>query len=459
MVFKVDMQGIEIEVNEVNKTTGIEKGHYNDPHGLNEVVGSGNLWHPDDGKSEFSSKPFHTLGEMEEHLIKYVGPALEHMSKEVIPITMGCTPFFSDFASAHVHTSVKGMSNSTWVMLRQKLCSFQPFIALLSQNSPIVNALRAADVRLFLSNWAILTDYDSVNEAHWMAIAYGQNGATIEVRLPSSGPMHQALAVANFIRVALEEDIDPLPVPNINYNFDNVIKYGSSSLTKIALPKASLRIDGIARKSVLLKTTDLFKIFYEDNKPLFEEGLKTMSNQCAEEVRKFYNFIAEGHTLSDSIYDIVADMFQTNRDNEIAPWLSKLMTASYSNKSIWSELPTKPKPFMPVLEKYYSVEEVIKSLDVAKANTIADRIRGIQKDELEIFLNKDGLIYNSNFRTLMYDISTRGVITQKNYSGISKKLLDNMVEHNILTKISEEKYSAGENFAFIASIARDGGFV
>jgi hypothetical protein len=453
MVYKIWKQGIEIEVQQISKETPNKFAEYNKRNELNEIHQG---FHLDDSKTEFSSDAKETMGEMEKHLSNCMAPALEKMYNSVIPLTIGCPPFFTDYASGHVHTSVKDMENTTWVELRQKLYSAQPLIALLSQNSPLVNNLRAADVRLLLSNWSVFTDYDSVNEAHWLAVAYGRNGGTIEVRIPSSGPMFQLLAVATFIRVVLEDDSEMISVPNVGMNWQRVISYGSASLSKIAVP-SSLRYDGFKTKALTVKTTDLWKIFYEDNKDKFDAILDTMSPAGAVNVRKFYEFVANGHTLSDAFYDVITNLMSQDREMEIAKALYEINLASYKNENIWNMIPNNPRTFMPIIENYCELSDLVALCDKIKTVPFDDRLKSAQKDMLEVFFAQEGLLNNRSIRGLMYEISAHNKV-QARLCGVSQALIRNLVKNKVLKKEGVDLVE-DENFALLAGIAKEGGLL
>jgi len=233
--FRTDKQGIEIEIQLLDGQAPTSKVDGFDIDGIMNRVNK--HYHSDDGKVEYSSDPYKTLAEIEADLAFYINEGIDALNKHNVDgLTIGCQPFYKDFASGHVHTSIENMNESSWVELRQRLFSAQPIIALISQNSPALYGLRAADVRLVLSSWSAFTDFDSINQAHYQSLAYGENGNTLETRVGSSGPLFQIIGLAALIRVIIAGNDVPIPVIHTKDNWSNVINYGSSSLCKVDEP-------------------------------------------------------------------------------------------------------------------------------------------------------------------------------------------------------------------------------
>ena len=343
--FSISKQGIEVELQTLDKYRPIEKTNTDSPPITN--------FHPDDGKVEYSSKPYDSLGDLADALSKDINSAMNYMHEHrVIALPIGCQPYYKDFASGHIHTSVTDMSKDKWLELRQKLFSSQPLIALLSQNSPMLFSLRAADVRLLLSTWSAFTDYDSTSTSHYQSLAYGQNGSTLEIRIPSSGPLYQLIAVAALIRVILKNDDAPMPVLPTKENWSNVISYGSSSLCTIGIP-TGITYDGIKNKSITVKTVDLFKVFYEENLDCFKSELSTVKPVIRKQVEKFYDMVSNGITLSDVVFSIV----KSNEPNQAITGLYDIFYNSYNDNDVFNLLP-KAESYMPIISKYYTITEL-----------------------------------------------------------------------------------------------------
>ena len=404
---------------------------------------------------ELSSKSYADLGELAVHMQKVAGEGLKILNKQYHAITIGCTPFFFDFASAHIHSSVKGMSENTWIALRQKLYSAQPLIDLLSQNSPVVGAVRAADVRLLLSNWSTFTDLDSTEMSHWFAIAYGLRGQTIEVRIPSSAPLFQVMGVAAMLRVVIEDDAMPIAIPQAKKNWNRVINYGSSSLSEISIPSI-LRYDGFKYKKLVVKTTDLWKQFYINYAEKFDKVLSTLPANLRKDVKEFYNFISEGHTLSDSYYEIINDYTIRDMEDKIAEKLADISVKSYNGGGAFDILPRNPKPFMPLVEKYFSIEEVQKLADKIATANFAERYNAFDTDALNLLLNAEfSPITNGTILNVIQTINDgEAVETNMLYAPQQRALLRSKVlgvERNFFTK--------GENFGVALAICKEAGLI
>jgi len=129
----------------------------------------------DDHKPEFPSKPYSNLDELTKHITDVITRAQHECEiNNWYYAFIGCEPFANSFASAHVHCSIDGEATQENVYnLRKKLYSVQPFIVLLSQNSPISNGtLRSVkSTRLAYSTWSDLTHYDSTDASHYLSLA------------------------------------------------------------------------------------------------------------------------------------------------------------------------------------------------------------------------------------------------------------------------------------------------
>jgi len=128
----------------------------------------------DDHKPEFPSKPYTNLDELTKHITDVIGRALhECEKKEWLYTLIGCEPWASSFASAHIHSSIEGKATQDNVYaLRKKMYSIQPFIVLLSQNSPIsCGTLRSVkSTRLAYSTWSDLTHYETTDVSHYSSL-------------------------------------------------------------------------------------------------------------------------------------------------------------------------------------------------------------------------------------------------------------------------------------------------
>lgn len=451
-VFETDMQGIEIEFQQISKSN---------PKARHEDVFGGRLghihsgYHQDDGKVELSSSAHKSLGELEEELKAAVSAGLSEMYKSYYPVTIGCPPFFSDYASGHIHTSVKNMNSSTWVLLRQKLFSSQPLINLLSQNSPIVNGVFAADVRMVLSSWSSFTDYDSANAGHWLSIAYGRRGATIENRIPSSGPLFQILAVAALLRVIIEDDCIPMPMAETERNWHRTIKYGSSAIWEVSVPKNVLRFDGCKYEPLTARATDVWKYFYEANEEKFDKTLSSLSANMRNQIKDFYRFVAEGHTLSDAYFDLMCEMMP-KRDNKIAETLYKISALSYSDGNVFDILSRNPRNFTPVIEKFYSIDEVIDIVNKPAINDMANKLRTVSNDLINSFFSDRVGIADGMSTNILIQLRNNNQI---NSSYIEENIIKKLKYGGIIKVNDDGNITKGENFDIAIALAKEGGLL
>jgi len=449
--YDVAKQGIELEFQTVDKKLFTSKSANYRITNLQEID---NGYHIDDQKIEFSSKPFESLGDLEANLCKIISKGLEELHEEIKPILIGCPPFYQDFASGHIHTSVKNQDvTKTWLELRRRLYSAQPLMALLSQNSPITGSFRASDVRLSLSSWARFTEFESPSQDHWLALAYGQNGSTIEVRIPSAGPLPQILSIAALIRVLLNEDTDLLAVPYIKDNWESVISYGSSALTTVALP-VGITYDGVKLKSVKTKATDLWRVFYEDNEDVFHKVLSSLSTSMRRSVEDFYQFIAAGHTLSDSIWEI----FQTEEKKKFMDCLESMTYNSFDGEPLFKLIPTNPRRLMPIIDKFKTIDEFRDIVERMNRVPYTERMRTYNRDFFQAFTGPHGLLDNLEVRNLIRTIDEQEHIHREDLNAgfleTAKKLIDMKV---LRISTFDGAFRAGENFGLIIQAGKESG--
>jgi hypothetical protein len=444
MNYTVDKQGVEIEIQIVDKETLDRFSRVNNMlDGLRKIS---DCFHPDDGKYEFSSLPFHDLRELEDHLKSDFLPGMELLKKHLDPILLGCTPFYADYASGHIHTSIKDMNNDIWLELRRKLFNAQPLIALLSQNSPICQNEKYADYRLAKSSWSTFSDFESTNTGHWMSLAYGMNGTTLEVRIPSAAPLPQILGVATLIRVLLEEDSFIYQAANVKQNWDNVIRYGSSSISDIAVPKG-IDYSGFKMKVLKVKTTDLWKIYFQENLDIFKKLLSQFSSKVSGDILKFYDFISRGHTISDSIYELVE---KEKNENKLSRYLVDFSIKSCKDDSMFNYLNEDPSPFMPVIERTISIDELKEIVDKLETHPFYNDLLKV-KDYSSVIPE-----VRTNFDLIVID-ATKSIIDHEStdaYLSYFKRELKQYVESNIFN-IKDERLVPGKEFVPFVQVLTD----
>ena len=426
--YVISKQGIEIEHQMVDSNSPLEKTRdsWNYPHAN---YGS---FHMDDNKLEWSSYVFSNIAEMEHALSSDICAGIENLlPANILGLTIGCHPYYRDFASAHIHTSIKNMHKDAWKELRQKLYNAQPLIALLSQNSPMLHVLRAGDVRLRLSSWSTFSEFDSESTSHYASLAYGCNGNTLEVRIPSSGPLFQVLSIATLIRVILESEEVSIPLIPTKDNWNAVINYGSASICNIGVP-VKVSYSGIKYKPMMVKTTDLFKIFYEENKELFNKQLNGVTSTVKNQIDHFYEFVSNGLTLSDAVFAVLKQYEKKPEDG--IQELFELFYNSYKGNDIFPRLPEKINSFMPIVNDYISIDKLNEEIEKLKNIPLIKKAEMLNKDMLSIFIGDNSLFNNSDVRNIMRNLNSNGKYSCRNYTidpFIIKLLSFNVIKESI----------------------------
>jgi len=380
---EVYKQGVEIEFNVLRKSKYFKRIGAIHDHFLSvckEKVS--NRFYYDDGKPEFPSIPFITLPELEEHLSSIFKNVFSLADKKEYYLSLlGAFPYYYDYCSGHIHTSIKKWDEDSWIQMRDKLYNAQPLIALLSANSPIrVKEYLGSDVRLMLSNWSAPVPYGEKTSHHWMALAKGRHTPTLECRIPSSGPLFQILGIANIIRVLLNDEDTDIPILSTIETFRRVAKYGTETLVDVRLPK-KITYHGVKYNVVKVKIVDLFRMYLKDNLSVIKEGIKDC--KLYKEIMAFYESIASGVSVSDKILGL----WQSKGGEEFVETLHKFNEASYKLKPSLGDLPLpKNKIILPevsvTLEEFKEIiKHVSSSLDfpIFPEGDIVDLINDIEK--------------------------------------------------------------------------------
>jgi hypothetical protein len=393
-------QGIELEGNVIDsKGSPLIKSiplHQTATNWFQEFYGK---YYYDDNKPEFPSDPFVSLGSLENHMTDVISKALGKCEREGIFYTlMGCYPFFNDFCSGHIHTSVKNVNGDDLMNIRKKLFNAQPLIALLSANSPIMNNVyRASDVRLTFSSWARFTDYKDLKKDHWMALAVGENGSTLECRLPSSAPLFQIMSIAILIRQIIENEDSEPPCINCKESFNRIVKYGSQAIIPISIPGGLLSYYGVKESNLTVKVTDLWSYYYNANKKQFDSYLETLSPHLRNEITLFYKTVANGYTLSDLI---LSEWFKLDNKLDMLPFLGDITKRSYTHQDVIGKLNIPEKGILPSFSPKTTIkdlEELVKSikpLDIKSFDNTIDvyslmeSIKGNKQANLITIFNK-----------------------------------------------------------------------
>jgi len=434
-VFK---QGLELEFNviEINKYFKRIGGAHDYFLSLCKDKISGRFYW-DDGKPEYPSVPYESLAGLEEHLYKIFNQVFTLADKKNYYLSfLGTFPYYADYCSGHIHTSIKQWNEDSWKEMRDKLYNAQPLIALLSANSPIrFKEYIGSDVRLMLSTWASPVSYGDDSSHHWMALAKGRHTPTLECRLPSSGPLFQLLGIANIIRVLLSDEDTDIPVLNTHDTFHRVTKYGTEALVDIKLPK-KITYHGIKYNTVKVKIVDLFKMYLKDNLSLIKENIKDC--KLYKEILGFYESIASGVSVSDKILGL----WQTMNGEEFVEANYVFDRTSYSLKPYFEKLPL-PKNKILLPEVSISLEEfqeilkhISSSIDfpIFPESEIIEVINAPDKVELLKDLIKECKKYGETSINLPL------------------KLRDLYLKHKIFIEHKPRRYIPGPNFNYVVQL-------
>jgi len=382
----------------------------------------------DDNKPEFPSDPYPTLGELSDHLSYIIQKCLGICEEEKwIYSLLGNYPYYDDFCSGHIHTSLQRMTPESWVEMNKILFNAQPLIALLSANSPIYGGVyRASDVRLAFSSWSRFTEYGDSNGDHWMALAKGENGDTLECRIPSSSPLFQIIGIAGLVRLLLEdEDTQTLPVFNNEEIYERVIMYGSRAIIPIYLPY-SVTYSGTKTRKLYIPITELWSSFYSSNKDRFKEILDDVHSSLKKEIFDFYETVAKGYTVSDKILE---QWNRTEDKSEYRFFVQKLTKDSYNLVPLVKSLPNPENNILPQLENHISLEEFKEIINNLKLEDLPSTERFIDLMELLVDpLRKD-------IQNIILSIQRNKEITQ---SFIPSRILDKLL---MLDVIKEDRNS------------------
>jgi len=339
---KVYKQGVELELSVVDLSNPLDRSYGLHSAVCDEIkeIYSGVYW--DDSKPEFPSKPYESLGSLEDHVREMISQFQDVAEEHGGSLSfLGNFPFYRDFCSGHIHTSLRNMREDTWFYMKQVLYNVQPLLAYASGNSPILEGqYRASDVRLLFSNWAEFTEFNDKDPDHYLALACGNGGSTLECRIPSSAPLAQIIGIAAMIRAILENEDAPIPMNNVKESFYNVILYGARALLIVPVPeKASYY--GIKFRKAFVPVSSFFKDFVATYYDYLKEQLSDCSVALQKEVFKFYDMLSNGTSMSDIILSIY---YGSKTPLELAERITKLTCEyGYLKLELFNSLKEPPK--------------------------------------------------------------------------------------------------------------------
>ena len=452
MKIEVDKQGIEIEMFVTEHNTTTLNSRIMDTARTEFSMNVFEDIYYDDGKPEFPSKPYSSLGYLYRHIRNIIRECIEiSRNKQWDLITIGTYPFGSDrvFASGHIHTSIKkengaNLNETELSEIRKRLYNAQPLIACLSQNAPIHKATPyCKDTRLAFSRWARFTEYDDRENSHYLALALNRprDIATIEVRIPSSSFPQQLIAVANVIRVILNNEENPVQIDFTKELWNRVINYGAQAIYPIKVP---YKIDycGIKYKKVQIPLYLLMKMFLEEYKEQIKQGLSGLPARIKQQIFEFYNTIAEGYTVSDYVLEYWKTL--TNKEY-IHQYYRELTESGYIREEpIWITQ-DKPKNILaPKIETKLTFEELIEISRQLEENSC--KINEDIADLGEFLVSRSSSTKRIIANILAYINNSESVDYEHILRYISRGLLEDLAMHQIIridythNKVLKDKY-------------------
>ena len=223
----------------------------------------------------------------------------------------GCTPCSGSGAGAHTHIS--GLPVNT---MFYKLWTYQPFIGLLSQNSPM-NSRGLSDVtkdtRLLNSSWATYTS--SLGEGSALsADRKGSGYRTVEVRIPSDTTLIHMVGIASFIKACLLVNDNFKFNDNTNNSLYNSVKARGTDASLTVKLTDTVKLLGFKIRYVPIPINVLFSILikYGELHEALHMVLSELPSGIRGKVIKFYELISDGYTFSDYIFDYFSAWFKRN---------------------------------------------------------------------------------------------------------------------------------------------------
>lgn len=449
-------QGIEIEMFVKNQHLEIE--HDSATSIFAEHINSRTYY--DDGKPEFPSNPYESLGDLEDEVRNYLIHAYEICGeKEWFLTLIGSDPFRIDFSSMHIHNSIESIPTREAIYsMREHLFSIQPFIALLSQNSSLSDGkvTYCKDARLAYSIWSRFSKYDSRDQSHYLSLASGELGhgknKTLEVRLPSSSILEQIFANLVLVKAFIQlSDVPILPLSQCKENFFKVVRYGGEAIIPILKP-TGVGYLGVKGKNVYIKISELFGLLLKDPdlESLIKASLKEVSASLRSRIIEFFGDITKGYTMSDFI--LQAYLLNPN-DYQMETILDQLVSNSCKGISYKEILEAPEKPYYPIIEKSISLEELEEMLDKENYDFIIDSKVTEVGEILKDF--KKGVPTNTSSVTLILRTLSLGNSTSLVRALMTRTVKDYFVDHEIMT----EDYGQGRVFNAVLQEAEKMGIV
>jgi hypothetical protein len=460
MVFE-GKNGIELELNIKNRldnsiVNDLALNHFTDK------ISPRFYW--DDGKPEYPSNPYSNLGDLEQELVDVITEAYDIAEKNNWNIIMlGTDLDYPSFSSAHIHQSIsKNPTEEEIRYIREHLASIQSFIALLGQNSSILEGIitYCKDARLGYSLWSKFTPYNSNSTSHYLSLASGLSGhskvPTLEVRIPSSSCLLEQL-FANVILVRTFSRLPKvpiLPLSETRNTFYKVIRYGGEALIPILNPNGVGYL-GIKGKTIYVRISELFKILLQDSliKDLVKESLSELSSSLRSRITELFELITKGYTVTD----LIEETFLSNpKINYLEGKLHLALYNSYSNKDSFTNVLHIPK------EK--KLQMFVPNITLEELN---EMIKKKNMEFLESYIVEDieRIVEDNDSYSIKNSIMTKEII----YTLIKNKKLKNLnkyltsykpnIEYCIKNKLLTEDFKIGKNFLAVVQLAKERGYL
>jgi len=473
--------GIELEAFVQDKSL-IDNNHLGFKHKSASKIFKDTISHNfylDDGKPEYPSNPHSSLDELIEEIKEVMGQVQDRCEhRGWLFSSIGCHPFASTFASYHIHTSLSNPPLYRDVKKTRKyLLDLQPYIALLSQNSPAICGTKAPykDVRLTYSRWSRFTGIESdYGGDHYLSLAEGRAGHTsvdtLECRLPSSCSLHQGEAVLVFIKTMVELANEPiLPMSKNKIMFYRILKWGGQALIPV-MDYGSLNFLG-SGKEILIPISQLFRLFLTDDaiQSVFKEIIQELPSKDRNNVMEYFKIIASGLTPSDYIAKLCEDLNWDNR--AISEAISRITMGGYvDGKPFWELIPTPSKPELPEIKDVYSLEE---ALELIKEKAVPTKYESIEDLDYILHTSKYSLKNCAGTRILLRSLAKKPEMQSissldsngKLMRSEARRILDFLGRKNVLEIknpsdwTNELQYGPGKQFPYVIQLGKEEGIL
>jgi len=200
--------------------------------------------HRDTGRcTEIATHPFSNLGDLMDSLREISATVLEVCNdNKWVYMLLGVTPV-AGYAGGHIHVSYssKGKNSSeVRASIRDRLRRFQPFIALLGQNSPIsMLSFPYIVKRIFDSRLEVMGSELTSKDYHGFIfdnfLVDKPNYGSVEVRLPSVAPIYQSIGSCVFLKACLQNQIKTCEMEKTQSLTNSIIQNGATAAVNLEM--------------------------------------------------------------------------------------------------------------------------------------------------------------------------------------------------------------------------------